>query len=325
MILIEKAIENSKRPTSYWHHRSADKKFIRGSAAQRLEQNTFLSVDSKPKFTIDRNQKIFTIGSCFARNIERKLLLNGISVPSTQIDIDEKYFRIPGAKNTDILNKFNTHSIYNEIYRSIEKKKYPDDGFIHTSNNLWYDPQTSYTKAHPKAVCMKIRKKIQSVYKRAKECDVIIVTLGLTETWVDQHTGIYLNSLPPIEVNSEHPGRFKFFNAGLTQTIEALEKTFTLLKENSKKTTRIILTVSPVPLQRTFTDHDVITANTFSKSVLRIAAQMLMEKYDYVDYYPAYEMINCSPRELAWEEDCLHVKDNMVEFVTNIFLERYIS
>jgi hypothetical protein len=54
---------------------------------------------------------------------------------------------------------------------------------------------------------------------------------------------------------------------------------------------KVILTVSPVPLFATAVDRHVLVSTTYSKSVLRVAAQALVESYDYVFYFPAYEIV----------------------------------
>jgi hypothetical protein len=55
---------------------------------------------------------------------------------------------------------------------------------------------------------------------------------------------------------------------------------------------KIILTVSPVPLVATAqTNAHVLAATTYSKSVLRVAAEMLTTARPNISYFPAYEII----------------------------------
>lgn len=60
-----------------------------------------------------------------------------------------------------------------------------------------------------------------------------------------------------------------------------------------------------------------------SKSTLRAAAETVSRTYDFVDYFPSYEMVMLSPRNLAWQEDAVHVQSDMVRRVTDTFMESY--
>jgi len=53
----------------------------------------------------------------------------------------------------------------------------------------------------------------------------------------------------------------------------------------------LVLTVSPVPLAATATTQHVLCASTYSKSILRGAAQQVSEAHSRVVYFPAYEII----------------------------------
>ena len=59
----------------------------------------------------------------------------------------------------------------------------------------------------------------------------------------------------------------------------------------SNEQVRFIITVSPVPLVATATDSHVLLASTYSKSVLRVAAQQVAESVAGVTYFPAFEIV----------------------------------
>ncbi len=52
-----------------------------------------------------------------------------------------------------------------------------------------------------------------------------------------------------------------------------------------------IFTVSPVPLIATMEDRSVLASTTYSKSVLRVAAEEIAARYEGVAYFPSYEVI----------------------------------
>jgi len=86
---------------------------------------------------------------------------------------------------------------------------------------------------------------------------------------------------------------------------------------------KFVVTVSPVPLGTTFQEADIIVSNSHSKSLLRAVAEEIKRTYDYVDYFPSYEIVMNSPRDLAWREDCLHVQWPMVQHVMQNFKQAF--
>jgi tetratricopeptide (TPR) repeat protein len=96
--------------------------------------------------------------------------------------------------------------------------------------------------------------------------------------------------------------------ASAFQTVDAAVRLVLATRPGKK----ILLTTSPVPLGRTFTDTDVIMANMYSKSVLRAVAEEITVKYPAVDYFPSYETVMLTDRRLAWTDDLRHVRDDLV-------------
>ncbi|KJV07692.1 hypothetical protein VZ94_02845 [Methylocucumis oryzae] len=78
-------------------------------------------------------------------------------------------------------------------------------------------------------------------------------------------------------------------------------------------------------MQSTFTGLDIIIANTASKAVLRAAAAEFVEKYDDVDYFPSFEIVNNSAHSLAWRPDRLHVNPEMVRHIVDTFYRTYFQ
>jgi hypothetical protein len=51
----------------------------------------------------------------------------------------------------------------------------------------------------------------------------------------------------------------------------------------------------------------------------------LASRYEYVDYFPSYELVVNSPRLLAWEADMMHVNHKMVAHVMQTFMRSYLQ
>jgi hypothetical protein len=73
----------------------------------------------------------------------------------------------------------------------------------------------------------------------------------------------------------------------------------------------------------TYTSNDVMVANTYSKSVLRAAVEEAINTFPNVFYYPSYETVILSQRDLAWENDMMHVQPKMVKKIVSRMIAKY--
>jgi hypothetical protein len=123
-----------------------------------------------------------------------------------------------------------------------------------------------------------------------EHASVFIFTLGLTEAWISRLDGAVFPACPGTVAGSFDPERHEFRNFDAAEIAADLREFIGLLRSINAGI-RLILTVSPVPLVATATGDHVVTANAYSKSVLRVAAAELAERESDVIYFPAYEII----------------------------------
>ena len=97
------------------------------------------------------------------------------------------------------------------------------------------------------------------------------------------------------------------------------------IRSNFRENIRVILTVSPVPLNVTFSGFDITQANTLSKATLRTVAQEIADRDDMIDYFPSYEMVMLSDPEIAWYPDYRHVRVEMVKRIMKVFIDNYFT
>lgn len=304
-----------------------------------LETGTRLEPVAKPVFNptfeLRQGEKIFTIGSCFARNIEKRLTELGFNVPATKVKIpyDEymqgfmKGKKLPElALPNSLLNKYVPFSILNELNWVFEDGvEYPfEDAILEVSDGLFYDPHVSFTHPAPKEIVLSHRKLVMDSMRELLDSRVVIITLGLVEAWWDHKTKLYYNSTPPISVVERDPNRFELHHLSYEQILSAFKSIYNILAKYCVPDFKILLTVSPVPLARTFSDQDILCVNTYSKSLLRAVAQQVFYDYENVDYFPSYESIMLSERGLTWRNDQRHVKDDMVGLNIQRMTECYL-
>jgi hypothetical protein len=155
---------------------------------------------------------------------------------------------------------------------------------------------------------------------------VVVLTLGLVEVWRDLATGLWLNVAPPLWCADREPERFRVHLAGHGANLAALESVRDLLGRVRRRPQKLIVTVSPVPLDITFTGEDAAIANSYSKSVLRSVAGEFTSRHADAAYFPSHEMVTLSERRAAFiAEDLRDVRDAMVGAVTAKFLATYLG
>lgn len=264
-------------------------------------QNEMFMPSIKPKFKIGRGAKFFMFGSCFARGLEKELHDQGVkvlSIPDKDLPLDT--------------NRFHAPSILQAIRGVPQNTK---ESYVQSSPGLWYDPYLQFPKkpTHALDELSELRTRVEEIDRRHTEADVVVVVLGMTETWWDEELKLYTHRYMAIQGK-----RFSFRNLSTHQNRRALRQIIAALPM-----TKIIVTVSPVPLVATFSGQDIVVANAYSKSVLRAVAQEVAEEHGEVDYFPAYE-IALHSRE-PWREDGRHVKEEVRKHIMQQFTKHYIE
>ena len=97
----------------------------------------FIMPTFKPKFGLDFREvnSVFTIGSCFARNIEEHLMALGVKLPTTKFSAPEKEWS--GGRSNSLLNEYNPGSICQKIIQTLEHGK-SSDFSLYEYHNLYY-------------------------------------------------------------------------------------------------------------------------------------------------------------------------------------------
>jgi hypothetical protein len=318
---------NFHHPYSRWHNKDAAPDQPGGTFAfQRLRQPLFTPGIS-PGFKLKHEDKLFAIGSCFARGIEKALVARKMNVLSAAPEFAS--FRTVSKDVTGLgfTNKYNTFSIHNELRWALDPQaECPRESIVDLGNGLFLDPHVnpSLPLADAEETWQR-RSLIQLVNQRIAQCRVVIITLGLIEVWRDILTNTFLNSTPPLGVLQRYPDRYEFHVTDFFENLANLEAVHALLTRFGHPDVQFVVTVSPVPLMATFSTEDIVLANTYSKSLLRTVAQQWTATHQNVHYFPSYEIVLNSDRGSTWEQDLRHVKGKVANHIMDIFLNTYLS
>ena len=280
---------------------------------------------ARPRFDVPFHlipgEKIFTIGSCFARHVAGMLSNRGFEIPTLELSKRDDF-------DPRILNNYGVPSIYQELAWALDPgfPFQPEAGFTEILPGKFVDNQLPQKfRPLPYKEIVERREAIRNATASAKECRVIIITLGLTEVWYDKRFGLYVNEHPRLQTLAREPERFVLRVLSFDETMEYLRRTMDVLRRYGRPDVQVLLTVSPVPMISTHRDVDIMVANTYSKSVLRTAAEHVVSEYDFVHYYPSFESVILSDRQRAWNDDLIHVTQELVDVNVGRMVEAYVG
>ena len=255
----------------------------------------------KPKFPITRTDRIVTAGSCFAQHIGRALKAEGYG----WFDAEPAPHGLPNPATFNFgLFSIRTGNIYTAamLRQWLEWALGPDQD---QARNLevWEQDGRYFDAFRPliepngfasEKEVIDARESTFAAIRRALKADVFVFTLGLTEAWRNRETGVIYAACPGTLGGVYDPERHHFVNFGFLEIELELERAIKLAR-SVNPALRFLLTVSPVPLTATASGEHVLTATTYSKSVLRAVAGQVAGQDDAIDYFPSYEIITSPP------------------------------
>lgn len=275
-------------------------------------------------FRLRPGESIFTIGSCFARNIEQELSERGFDVPVLRLLKQEAFAGVTSFA----LNNYGVSSIMQELQWAFDPAKpfRPEVSFLEVEPGGFVDLHL-YAGIGPQPYerVAQRRRAIVECTRQLGQCRVVVITLGLAEVWWDAMGQAYVNETPPSRFVEANPGRFELHVLDYAEILAQLRAALTLIRRHAAEAAQVILTVSPVPLTATHRPMDVMVANTYSKSVLRAAAEAVVGEFDFVHYFPSYESVVLSDRSRTWKEDQVHVTAEVVRLNVERMLSAYLE
>jgi hypothetical protein len=287
----------------------------------------------RPKFTISARDKVFAMGSCFAREVEDALAALGFDVP-TRCDalFDRELMRPPGAaagqRPRAYLNRYNSMSLRDELTHLLGLDPALEQGLLTYPLEQGMTADLHYTQSlaqtNPVGTVERRRIVREHLGPRLRECRVFVVTLGMAECWFDREAQRYLNNTPGPRVMAMYGAQLEVHMTRFAQHLEALEQAHATLSGSLGDNIRVVVTVSPVPLELSFQDRDVVATNLYSKAMLRAVAEEFAAGHANVDYFPSYEFVSVATPDTAWAWDYRHVKPNLVGHIMKAFRTHYV-
>ena len=277
-----------------------------------------------PPFLIEKDDQIATAGSCFAQHIARTLSAGGYGYLVTEPgDVEDGYGVYP-ARFGNIYTVRQLRQLFQRAYGLFS----PADNAWQVGD-YWVDPFRPGVQtggfASREALLADQASHLAAVRTMFERADVFIFTLGLTEAWVNSSDGAVTPLAPGVAKAETTDGDYGFHNFTVQETIDDLLAVIDEMRILSPRI-RFILTVSPVPLIATFEDRHVLQATTYSKSVLRVAAETARTMREGVAYFPSYEMVTGAHNKgRFFEEDLRNVSPDGVSQVMGVFARHFLQ
>lgn len=277
-------------------------------------------------FRLKATDMVATAGSCFAQHLARRLSSGGftylVTEPGHSLLGDElnKEYNY-GVFSARYGNIYTSRQLLQLFQRAFGKLQPIDD--LWQSSGRYIDPYRPNIQPNGFSSLEEYKQDrahhFAATRRMFEELDVFIFTLGLTETFVNQQDGLAYPVCPGVAGGTYDPSAHKFINETVGDIVANFDTFLGELRKINPKS-RVILTVSPVALIATAVDRHVLQSTTYSKSVLRVAAQEISEKHQGIAYFPSYEIITGSySRGAYFSEDLRDVTEAGVEHVMRLF------
>ena len=305
---------------SYW------RRSVAGVPAQELDPVV------ATKFNISKTDKVATAGSCFAQHIARYVANSGFNYYVAEpghvlIPPETKKQYNYGTFSARYANIYTTRQLLQLVQRAMGT--FVPDEPVWIEEGKFIDPFRPHIQPNGFATLTELiadrETHLRAVREMMQTMDVFVFTLGLTETWRSRTDGAVFPVCPGCGAGSFDADRYEFINLGVDEVVADLREALRLMRQVNPKL-RVVLTVSPVPLIATYEHTHVLQATTYSKSVLRVAADQVAKGDDRIDYFPSYEIITGAyNRGGYFGEDLREVVESGVRHVMKVFLHHYMG
>lgn len=273
--------------------------------------------------------RVATAGSCFAQHIARYLGNSGYNYyvaeqghPILPESMRTKHnYGLFSARYGNIYTARQLWQLFQRAFATFT----PQEPVWQVAGDNFVDPFRPTTQPggflSPAELEADRQQHFAAVRRMFETLDVFVFTLGLTECWRATADGAVFPLCPGTEGGTFDPERYEFYNQPLDDVIDDLTR-FTEALAVINPRAQIILTVSPVPLMATAEPGaHVLSATTYSKSVLRIAAEAMRKRFANTHYFPSYEIITGAfNRGAYFAADLRNVLETGVGHVMGLFM-----
>ncbi len=244
---------------------------------------------------LSHDNKLLVLGSCFSEHIGEKL-------EKVCFDVD--------VNPSGIL--YNPASILIALKNILNKKQFvAKDLFL--SGSLWssFQHSTLFSSPDLEITLRNINSRIEAAHKQLVHVDYLLITFGTA--W------IYTTKSAEEIVANCHKLPANLFNRRRLTVHEIVDDYSDFFHQIIKinPNIKLIFTVSPVRHLK-----DGVHENNLSKAVLHLAIDKLIKQFDFVSYFPAYEIQIDELRDYRfYAEDLVHPSNQSIDYIWECFMK----
>ena len=291
----------------------------------------FVNPANAGRFVIDRGTRISSAGSCFAQRIAERLRDASYSYFVTEpgpmwespASLAARNYGAYSARFGDI---YTTLQLLQLTQRAVGRFLPTEPPWV--AKGRFHDPFRPRVEpdgfASQAALETDREQHLAAVRGMLTDSEVFVFTLGLTETWCCVADGAALPLCPGAGLGTFDSAQYEFRNLSVDENVRYLEEFLEIARALNPEL-RVILTVSPVPLAATYEPRHAVQSTCLSKSVLRVAADEISRRHEFVDYFPSYEIVMGYDGEDGFEADRRTVRSSAVDRVMRSFFRAYAS
>ena len=264
-----------------------------GDFQKLIRDHIAVNLNSEYKF-LNKDTRFFTMGSCFARNLSKSL--NNSGYVSHHMEISE-YINTTFA-NRAFVDWLSDAGIDDAIRDRIVELLPPH----------WNK---------------------EAALQVIKNSDVFILTLGVAPAFFDRATGGFVLPRPSALNSRALAEKYLFRTTSVKENVDNVLYLIRFIRDISPNI-RIVVTVSPVPLQASFEFESAVQADCLSKSTMRLVAHEVVNNSNIsnVLYWPSFEIFrwagsNASHYYAADDGAAWHVSEDMVAGTVRAFVDMF--
>ena len=244
-------------------------------------------------FAIDQQTPLLLLGSCFSQNIR---------------------VRLERGKFDALVNpcgiSYNPMSIHDTLLRLCEDRVFEDQDIkIIDDAPFPFYHHGSFRKRTFAETKVQIDKHWNHALLRFPSVQTSILTWGTAFVW--ERDGVIVNNC--------HKRPHAEFTHRLLSVSEIVNAYVPLIQQLSGH--RVLINISPIRHL-----HAGLSKNNLSKSVLRLAAELLCQQFQNVHYFPSFEMVVDDLRDYRfYAADLVHPSELAIEYVWKNFQDALVT
>ena len=303
-----------------------DQRWSRAMAGRAIDD---IDPVQDPPFRVGSAMRVVTAGSCFAQHVARYMRASGLACFETEPAHPLLTEELAQTFNYGIYaarygNIYTPRQLL-QLWRRANGTFVPQDD-VWQEQGAWFDPFRPTIQPAGFSSIEEYRadrhQHFAAVRKAFGVMDVMIFTLGLTECWASRRDGAVYPLCPGVAAGRFDAQDHVFINLTLEDIVADLRAFLEEVRQINPNM-RLILTVSPVPLAATAERHHVLQANTYSKALLRVAAEQV-SRLPNVYYFPAYEIV-IAAGDRYFAEDRRTILEDGVGRVMSLFFKHVLD